>query len=85
MTRQKMILAADALLTMDAGNRVLRNGAVLVEDGVIAAVGTAAELGAANPSVETKVLRNAVLMPGLVNTHVHSCAGRPSTCPYGTG
>lgn len=72
MTRQKMILAADALLTMDAGNRVLRNGAVLVEDGVIAAVGTAAELGAANPGVETKVLRNAVLMPGLVNTHVHS-------------
>ena len=72
MTRQKMILAADALLTMDAGNRVLRNGAVLVEDGVIAAVGTSAELGAANPGVETKVLRNAVLLPGLVNTHVHS-------------
>jgi 5-methylthioadenosine/S-adenosylhomocysteine deaminase len=72
MTRQKMILAADALLTMDAGNRVLRNGAVLVEDGVIAAVGTAAELGAVNPGVETKVMRNAVLLPGLVNTHVHS-------------
>lgn len=72
MTRQKMILAADALLTMDAGNRVLRNGAALIEDGVIAAVGTSAELGAANPGVETKVLRNAVLLPGLVNTHVHS-------------
>ena len=64
MTRQKMILAADALLTMDADNRVLRNGAVLVEDGVIAAVGTSAELGAANPGVETKILRNAVLLPG---------------------
>lgn len=72
MTRQKMILAADALLTMDAGNRVLRNGAALIEDGVIAAVGTSAELGAANAGVETKVLRNAVLLPGLVNTHVHS-------------
>ncbi len=72
MTRQKMILAADALLTMDADNRVLRNGAVLVEDGIIAAVGTAAELGAANSGVETKALRNAVLLPGLVNTHVHS-------------
>ena len=60
MTHKKMILAADVLLTMDADNRVLRSGAVLVEDGVIAAVGTAAELGTANPGVETKVLRNAV-------------------------
>ncbi len=72
MTHRKMILAADALLTMDADNRVVQDGAVLVDDGAIAAVGTSAELAAANPGVETKRLRDTVLLPGLVNTHVHS-------------
>lgn len=72
MTDRKLILAADALLTMDAENRVVLDGAVLVEDGLIASVGTSAELGAANPGVETKLLRNTVLLPGLVNTHAHS-------------
>jgi 5-methylthioadenosine/S-adenosylhomocysteine deaminase len=72
MTKDAMILASDVLLTMDAANTVLRDGAVLVEDGRIGAVGTAAELAAAHPGVATRRLRNAVLMPGLVNAHVHS-------------
>lgn len=72
MTSTRSILAADALLTMDAENRVLPDGAVLVEGGVIAAVGMSAELAAANPDVKTRHLRNTILLPGLINTHVHS-------------
>ncbi|MDW6023190.1 amidohydrolase [Mesorhizobium sp. BAC0120] len=72
MIDRKLILVADAVLTMDDANSVLHDGAVLVEGGRIAAIGPAAELSAANPGVETRVLRNAVLMPGLVNAHVHS-------------
>ena len=72
MTRNSMILAADVLLTMDADNTVIRDGAVLIKDGGIEAVGTSEQLRAANPGAETKMLRNSVLMPGLVNTHAHS-------------
>lgn len=72
MTRNAMILAADALLTMDRGNTVIRDGGVLVEDGRIVAVGGAAELRASNPAVDTKTLSNTVLLPGLVNGHAHS-------------
>lgn len=71
MTRN-LILAADTLLTMDADNKVLPSGAVLVEDGRIAAVGTLADLRAAHPAVAVKKLDDAVLMPGLVNAHAHS-------------
>lgn len=72
MTRNSMILTADTILTMDADNTVIRDGAVLVEGGRIAAVGASQDLRAAHPGVEVRTLRDAVLMPGLVNSHVHS-------------
>ncbi|MER8865411.1 amidohydrolase [Mesorhizobium sp. M0751] len=67
-----LILAADTLLTMDEDNHVLPDGAVLVEDGRIAAVSALAALRAAYPAVAVKKLDNAVLLPGLVNAHAHS-------------
>jgi 5-methylthioadenosine/S-adenosylhomocysteine deaminase len=69
---QALILAADALLTMDDRNGVVVGGAVLVEDGRIAAVGPRDALVAAHPQVAVKALPNTVLMPGLVNAHAHS-------------
>ncbi|MER9678453.1 amidohydrolase [Mesorhizobium sp. M0184] len=69
---QGLILAADTLLTMDEDNHVLPDGAVLVEDGRIAAVSALAALRAAYPAVAVKKLDNAVLLPGLVNVHAHS-------------
>ena len=71
MTRS-LILAAHTLITMDEDNRVLPDGAVLVEDGRIAAVDTLAALRADHPAVAVKTLDDAVLMPGLVNAHAHS-------------
>jgi cytosine/adenosine deaminase-related metal-dependent hydrolase len=66
------------LVTMDAQRREIRNGALLVRDGVIIAVGTTAELEAivtADPSltdVEIVDLGDRhLVMPGLVNTHHH--------------
>lgn len=72
MTTGALILAGEALLTMDAANTTLAGGAVLIQDGRIAGVGTLAELTAANPEVAVKKIANAVLMPGLVNAHAHS-------------
>jgi 5-methylthioadenosine/S-adenosylhomocysteine deaminase len=72
MTDQKWIIAGDYLLTMDATNRVIPKGAVLVDGGRIEAVAPLDELTAANPGLMVKKLENSVLMPGLINAHAHS-------------
>lgn len=72
MTDTAMLLAADTLLTMDAGNTVIRDGAILVEGGWIAAIGPSHELIRANPDIVVRRLCDCVLMPGLINSHAHS-------------
>src|SRR6266498_5955986 len=68
-----IILHADHLILMDSNNTVIPNGAVLVgSDGRIQAVGEANSIIAANPGVEVKRLEDRLLMPGLINTHMHS-------------
>ena len=67
------ILYADHLLLMDQTNTVIPNGAVLVSsDGRIQAVGEAQAVINANPGVQVKRMENRLLMPGLINTHMHS-------------
>lgn len=67
-----IILAADHLITMDSGNRVLADGAVAVHGNKITAVGGREELVRAHPGAEMCHLPNTVLMPGLINAHSHS-------------
>jgi len=54
---------------MDDGRRELADASVLVEDGVIRAVGAAASVEAAD--AEVLDARGCVVTPGLVNTHHH--------------
>ena len=68
-----LILHADHVVTMDPANTVLSDAAVHVDaDGTIAAVGPAHRILQAHPGVPVKRLRDRLLMPGLVNTHMHS-------------
>jgi 5-methylthioadenosine/S-adenosylhomocysteine deaminase len=68
-----LILHADYLLPMTLDNAVLTDAAVLVgSDGRIAAVGQAPALIAANPGVPVRRLADRLVMPGLVNVHMHS-------------
>ncbi|HSL45306.1 MAG TPA: amidohydrolase [Anaerolineales bacterium] len=70
---QSTIFHADHLILMDGNNTVIPNGAVLVSsNGRIQAVGEAPGVIDANPGIEIKRLENRLLMPGLVNTHMHS-------------
>lgn len=68
---------ADVVVTMDATRREIAGGSVVIEDGVIACVGTAAEVQAwiaADPArvpTARRSLRGCVLMPGLINGHHH--------------
>ncbi|PYE26019.1 5-methylthioadenosine/S-adenosylhomocysteine deaminase [Rhizobium sp. PP-CC-3A-592] len=72
MATDKLIIAGDTLLTMDAANSVIAGGAVLIEDGRILAVGPVDTLTAVNVRVPVKRMTNCLLMPGLVNAHAHS-------------
>ena len=58
---------AARIVTMDGGRRELEDASVLVEDGVIRAVGAEVEAAGA----EVLDARGCVVTPGLVNTHHH--------------
>ena len=57
------VLSADWVLPVEG--EPVENGAVAIEDGVVAAVGTAAELG------EGERFPDAAIVPGFVNAHTH--------------
>jgi cytosine/adenosine deaminase-related metal-dependent hydrolase len=70
MTRRTLLRGATVLATMDEARREIADGAVLVADNVIEAVGTTAELSARGAD-EVIDLTGHVVLPGLVNTHHH--------------
>jgi 5-methylthioadenosine/S-adenosylhomocysteine deaminase len=71
----RTLYTADFVLTMDPGNTVITDGALLVDGMRIVAVGPAADLApgaTAVPGTEVRALNDRLVMPGLVNTHLHS-------------
>lgn len=65
------IVQNGTVVTMDAGKRVVENGAVAVRNGEIVAVGAVAEIARQYSSKQTIDARGKVVIPGLVNTHTH--------------
>ncbi len=63
------IFAAGLVLPVSAPP--IRDGALLVENGRIAAVGPLAKIGHANPGVEIRYFPRYAMIPGAVNTHAH--------------
>jgi len=72
MPNDALILGGDTLLTMDPENRVIADGALLIDDGRIAAIGPMAQIHTAHPTIPVKRIARSVLMPGLINAHAHS-------------
>ncbi|MCR6655969.1 MAG: amidohydrolase family protein [Opitutus sp.] len=70
MARTKLLKNADVVVTMDANRRETRNGAVLIEDNRIVAVGPTAELRDAQAD-DVIDLSGHIVIPGLINTHHH--------------
>ncbi|XP_066355659.1 uncharacterized protein [Miscanthus floridulus] len=67
------VLHNAVIVTMDGALRVLREGALAVSGDCIAAVGPSADVLAAFPcAVQTVDLGGRIVLPGLVNTHVHT-------------
>jgi 5-methylthioadenosine/S-adenosylhomocysteine deaminase len=69
---EPLILGGDTLLTMDAENRIIADGALFIRAGRIEAVGPLSTLTAAHPGIAVKRVAHSVLLPGLINAHAHS-------------
>ncbi|HET9965014.1 MAG TPA: hypothetical protein VFQ10_06435, partial [Rubrobacter sp.] len=64
-----VIFAAGTL--MPISSPPLEDGAVLVIEGRIEAVGAIAEVGRENPDAEVRFFPNYTIIPGAVNAHAH--------------
>lgn len=66
-----MLITNGTLVTLGEKNHVLRNGALLVEDNRIAALGPTEELRRKNPDAEILDARGKLVMPGQICAHTH--------------
>ena len=66
------IYSARYVVTMDAQHRLIENGAVAVRGDRIVAVGSRAEIERQFPPRQRLDRPNAIIMPGLINTHTHA-------------
>jgi aminodeoxyfutalosine deaminase len=64
-----MIFAAGLLVPVSAP--AIRDGAILVRDGRIAAVGTLDDVGRENPDADVRFFPRDTIIPGAVNAHAH--------------
>src|SRR5579885_2942329 len=66
-----MLLHNTTIITVDSQRRIITDGALVVQGDRITAVGKAAELRERYPAEERVDLGGKLLIPGLVDTHVH--------------
>src|SRR4051812_33676437 len=66
------IVGAGQVVAMGGARRVIDDGAVAVQGQRIVAVGTRAEIARQYKAKQTLSRPNAILMPGLINTHAHA-------------
>jgi 5-methylthioadenosine/S-adenosylhomocysteine deaminase len=66
-----ILVVGGTVLTMEPGAEPIKNGAVAVADGRIAAVGPAEELLEVGQPGDVLNAGNCLILPGLVNTHSH--------------
>lgn len=76
MEQCDLLLGGSYLITMDHCDTRVKDGAVAVKDGKIAAIDTLTNLRARYAAKQEIVHENAVLLPGLINAHCHETLTR---------
>lgn len=66
-----LLIKNGTVLTMDAGRRILADGAVAIRGQRIEAVGASSELAARYGAAKVIDAANKLVMPGFINTHTH--------------
>jgi len=67
-----LIVAGDYVVTMDDAATVHTGSAIAIDDGVIIAIGPAAEIRAGYQAEQTLEGKDRIVMPGLINGHSHA-------------
>lgn len=67
----KFLITNGRIVTWSDPNEILENGAILVEDGRIAKIGSSADLIAAHPNLEQLDAGDQLVMPGNICAHTH--------------
>jgi 5-methylthioadenosine/S-adenosylhomocysteine deaminase len=67
-----LLVTGGIVVTMDASNRILENGALAIDGSDIVAVDTADAIGRQFRGREVIDASEQIVMPGLVNTHTHA-------------
>lgn len=80
------LLIRDGLVvTLDAANTVIEDGAVAISAGRIVAVGPSADVASAHPAGRTISARGKAILPGLIDVHAHAGHGLVKTMGGGDG
>jgi cytosine/adenosine deaminase-related metal-dependent hydrolase len=66
-----ILISGGTIITMDSNRRVIRNGAVRVENDRIVELGKATQVGAQSQAESELDANGMVVLPGLIDTHVH--------------
>ncbi len=70
-TAQALLITNGRLVTWGSPNQIIDNGALLLRNGRIAAIGESAKLRVQNPDVEELDARGQLVMPGNICAHTH--------------
>lgn len=78
------LLGADWLITCDENDTIIQNGGIVFNQNIVE-IGQFEELEKKYPNLETtKLPQNSVLLPGLINSHVHlEFSANSTTLKYG--
>src|SRR5438045_5002859 len=74
-----VIANIDYLVTVDPSRRIIRDGALVIQDGRIVAVGKTGEFPA-NPDDDVIDGRGKLALPGVFDTHVHNSQQLGRSC-----
>ena len=69
--RVSLLVSGGTVVTMDAGGRVIEDGAVAIQGDRIVAVGPRMEIEGRYHAASTLNANGQIIMPGLINTHTH--------------
>ena len=70
--RIDLLVRGDYVITMDGDDSIIQDGAVAIDEGLIVAVGPAAEIEARYSAAEVLGGEQQVVLPGLINGHTHA-------------